>query len=72
MSMGRVRNEIFGVSDFSYRNFVKTVFRGRDPKNNDFGPFSEIYCQNFCQAGQNLFFVTKNEEMRGYFGAFPV
>ena len=55
--MGRVPIEIFGVSKFFYRKFVKKNFRGRGPqKSTILGLFSKIDVRNFCQLGKNVFF----------------
>ena len=57
MSIGRVPTEIFGVSEFFYRKFVKKNFRGRGPQKSTFlGLFSKIDVRNFCQRGKNVFF----------------
>ncbi len=56
--MKRVPIEIFGVSEFFYRKFVKKNFRGRGPqKSTILGLFSKIDVRNFCQLGKNVFFV---------------
>ena len=58
MSMGRSSTEIFGVSEFFYRNFVKKNFRGRGPqKSTILGLFSKIDVGNLRQLGKNVFFV---------------
>ena len=58
MSTGRVPTEIFGVSEFFYRSFAKKNFRDRGPqKSMILGLFSKIDVRNFCQFGQNVFFV---------------
>ena len=57
MSMGRVPIEIFGVSEFFYRKFVKKKFRGRGPQKSTIsGLFSKIDVRNFCQLGKKVFF----------------
>ena len=59
MAMKRVPIEIFGVSEFFYRKFVKQNFRGRGPqKSTILGLFSKIDVRNFCQLGKNVFFET--------------
>ena len=60
MSMGRPPTEIFGVSEFFYRNFVKKIFRGRGGKKSTIflGLFSKIDPRNFDQFGKNVFFGT--------------
>ena len=57
--MGRVPTEIFGVSEFFYRKFVKKNFRGRGPQKSTFlGLFSKIDVRNFCHLGKKVFFET--------------
>ena len=59
MSMRRSPTEIFDVSKFFYRKFVKKKFRGRGPeKSTILGLFSKIDVRNFCQLGKNVFFET--------------
>ena len=59
ISMGRSPTEIFGLSKFFYRKFVKKNFRGRGPeKSTILGLFSKIDVRNFCQLGKNVFFET--------------
>ena len=72
MSMGRVPTEIFGVSEFFYRKFVKKNFRGRGPqKSTILGLFSKMDVRNFCHLGKNVFFVlpifSKNRGNGGLF-----
>ena len=58
MSTRRVPTEIFGVSGFFYRKFVKKNFRGRGPqKSTILGLFSKIDVRNFFQLGKNVFLV---------------
>ena len=57
MSMGRVPTEIFGVSEFFHRKFVKKTLRERGPQKSTFLElFSKIYSRNFCQVGKNVIF----------------
>ena len=57
MSMGRVPAEIFGVSEFFYRKFVKKTFRGRGPQKSTFLElFSKIDPRNFCLGKTCRFF----------------
>ena len=57
MSMGRVPTEIFGVSEFFHRKFVKKTFGGRGAqKSTILGLFSKIDVRNFCQLGKKVFF----------------
>ena len=59
MSMGRVATEIFGVSEFFYRKFVKNHFRGRGPQKSKFlDLFSKMDVRNFCHLGKKMFFET--------------
>ena len=56
ISMGRSPTEIFGLSKFFYRKFVKKNFRGRGPeKSTILGLFSKMDVRNFCQGGKTCF-----------------
>ena len=58
MSMKRVPIEIFGVSEFFYRKFVKKKFSRRGTqKSTILGLFSKIDLRNFDQLGKSVFFV---------------
>ena len=53
MSMGRVPIEIFGVSKFFYRNFVKkNLSRSGTPKIDDFRPFFRNRSSKFLPSGK--------------------
>ena len=77
MSMGRPPTEIFGVSEFFYRNFVKKIFRGRGAKKSTIlALFSKIDPRNFDQLGKSVFFETsfffeKSRKWGVIFGGAP-